>query len=471
MNAASGGRPHARRAWLAGAACLGLIALTGPAAGAPQPGANPAPVRLVRPAVRPLSEMARIGRDLFFDPRLSASGRLSCAGCHVPSRAYGPPDGRSAPRGGLRDRDEGRRAVPSLRYADRIPAFGIGPDAVVEGAASPVSLAQPGAPPRKVAGAAAASAMVPQGGLFWDGRAASLELQAMGPLFNPAELANRDTAALARRLEAAYGPRLAALIGAPAVGDPRRLVYEAAYAVVRFELEDPSFHPYSSKYDAYLEGRARLTAAEARGLAAFDDPARGNCAACHLDRPDAASRPPAFTDFQYEALGVPRNAALPANRDTGSYDLGLCGPARTDLARETKYCGMFRTPSLRNAATRGVFFHNGRYHRLEDVLAFYVLRDARPDSVYPRGPGGRARRFDDLPAADTANVDRADRPFGTPPGAASPLSARDRRDIIAFLRTLTDGYRGAAGSASGHEDDLAPGAGLHHAAVRLRRGG
>ena len=468
MNAATGAARRHRHGRLAGLACLGLLAVSGPAAGAPQPGINAEPVRLVRPAVRPLSEMARIGRDLFFDTRLSASGRLSCAGCHDPARAYGPPDDRSAPLGGLGGRDEGRRAVPSLRYVDRVPTFGIGPDEVVEGAASPVSLARPGAPPRKVAGAAAA--LVPAGGLFWDGRAGSLQLQAMGPLFNPEEMANRDTAALARRLRAAYGSRLAALIGAPAVEDPRRLVYEAAYAVVRFELEDPSFHPYSSKYDAYLEGRARLTAAEARGLAAFDDPARGNCAACHLDRPDAAGRPPVFTDFQYEALGVPRNAALPANRDTGSYDLGLCGPARTDLARERQYCGMFRTPSLRNVATRGVFFHNGRYHRLEDVLAFYALRDTKPDSVYPRGADGRLRRFDDLPPADTANVDVADRPFGARPGAGSPLGAQDRRDIIAFLRTLTDGYGGAA-PASGNEDDLAPRARLHHAAVRLRRGG
>jgi cytochrome c peroxidase len=129
---------------------------------------------------------------------------------------------------------------------------------------------------------------------------------------------------------------------------------------------------------------------------------------------------------------------------------------------------MFRTPSLRNVATRGAFFHNGRYHRLEDVLAFYALRDARTDSIYPRGPDGRVRRFDDLPAADTANVDEADGPFGAPSAAAGPLSARDRRDIIAFLRTLTDGYGGTA-PASGNEDDLPPGAGLHHAAVRLGR--
>ena len=407
------------------------------------PGVNPRPVPLVRPAARPLSAMAEIGRDLFFDPRLSRSGRQSCAGCHDPAHAYGPPDGRSVQPGGAGGRTEGGRAVPSLRYVDRVPPFSIGPDDAVEGAA----LAAPAAPlpparPRKLAGTSTGQALVPRGGLFWDGRAATLQDQAMGPLFGPVEMANRDTAAVAGRVRRAYGARLAALVGPEAVANPRQVVWEAMYAVVRFEVEDPSFHPYSSKYDAWLEGRARFTAEEARGLRLFEDRARGNCAGCHPDRPGPDGEPPAFTDFQYEALGVPRNRQLPANHDSGRYDLGLCGPARTDLGRDTRYCGMFRTPSLRNVATRQVFFHNGVYHRLEDVLDFYALRDARPGAVYPRGgTHGRVRRFDDLPAAYRGNVDTTDPPFGHAAGAASALTARDRRDLIAFLETLTDGYR------------------------------
>jgi cytochrome c peroxidase len=225
------------------------------------------------------------------------------------------------------------------------------------------------------------------------------------------------------------------------MANPRLLVYEAMFAVARFEIEDPSFHPYSGRYDADLEGRVRLTAEEARGLRLFEDPARGNCAGCHPDRPGPGGRPPLVTNFQYEALGVPRNAALPANRNANDYDLGLCGPERTDLERQTRYCGMFRTPSLRNVATRRVLFHNGRCHRLEDVLAFYAPRDTRPEAVYPRGPDGRVRRFDDLPAAYRGNVDVTDPPFGRRAREASRLSARDRRDIIAFLGTLTDGWQ------------------------------
>jgi cytochrome c peroxidase len=118
-----------------GAALLALRAISGRGSPGPKPGVNPAPVRLVRPAARPLSEMARIGRDMFFDLRLSVSGKQSCASCHDPAHAYGPPDGRSVQPGGVALRDEGRRAVPGLRYADRTPPFSIGPDVESEDAA------------------------------------------------------------------------------------------------------------------------------------------------------------------------------------------------------------------------------------------------------------------------------------------------------------------------------------------------
>lgn len=75
---------------------------------------------------------------------------------------------------------------------------------------------------------------------------------------------------------------------------------------------------------------------------------------------------------------MPRNPEIPANRDPKYFDLGLCGPYRSDLAKETGFCGMFKSPTLRNVATRSVFFHNGRFHKLEDVLRFYVERDTKP---------------------------------------------------------------------------------------------
>jgi cytochrome c peroxidase len=120
--------------------------------------------------------------------------------------------------------------------------------------------------------------------------------------------------------------------------------------------------------------------------------------------------------------------------------MGLCGPFRTDLAKQTQYCGMFLTPTLRNVDRRQVFFHNGVYHTLKQVLDFYNLRAVAPQKIYPRGADGEVALYDDLPAAYHANVDTADAPFDRHVGDAPALSDRDVQDIIAFLHTLDDGY-------------------------------
>lgn len=404
-------------------------------------GANPHPVHLIRPAAHPLSATAQLGRAIFFDPALSGSGKLSCASCHAPAYAFGPPNALSVQLGGVDGAEQGARAVPSLRYIERVPGFSIGPDdPEAEGRAGARGVPVTAGPTVAKLAGTGGTRSVPQGGLFWDGRASTLEAQAIVPLLDPAEMAAVSVAAVAVKLrQAPYAATFSQLFGQGAVEHPERLVDEAMFAVGRYELEDPAFHPYDSKYDAWLEGKARLTPAELRGLRVFEDTARGNCAGCHLDRPGTDGRPPTFSDYQYEALGVPRNRTLRRDQDPRYFDLGLCGPVRTDLVASTAYCGMFRTPSLRNVATRAVFFHNGVYHSLERVLAFYAFRDARPDSVYPTGAHGLAK-FDDLPGRFHANVDVRDPPFDRHAGDPPPLSARDIQDLIAFLGTLTDGY-------------------------------
>lgn len=407
---------------------------------------NPDPVRLVRPAARPLSPVAQLGREIFFDRHLSASRTISCASCHSPDHAFGPPDGRAVQLGGPAGRDQGVRAVPSLRYLDRVPNFSIGPERAEAEDVNVTRLARQAAGSTrlvKVAGGAAGSAaMVPQGGLFWDGRVNTLQTQAMGPLFNPVEMANVGAESVADRLRnASYGDRFARLFGAATVASPARLIDEAMFAVARYQVEDPAFHPYTSKYDAYLEGRVALAPDEIHGLAVFEDTAKGNCAACHLDRPGPDREPPLFTDFQYEALGVPRNGNLKQNVDHRYFDLGLCGPVRADLRAQSRYCGMFRTPSLRNVAIREVFFHNGRYHTLMEVLRFYNLRQVQPERVYPTDGRGQVLRFDDLPAAVRGNVDTTDPPFNRTRGQPPAMSDRDLHDVVAFLKTLTDGYQ------------------------------
>ncbi len=449
-----------------GALVIGVLAM-GMAAAAPSPvgtpaqhadslllakGVNPHPAKLNIPPARPLSAMAQLGRKLFYDPRLSGSGQMACASCHDAAHAYGPPGEISVMIGGHDMHTAGFRAVPSLRYLYRQPSFAIGPDTSSgdnDAAATLQQQAQTAATHDKVlktaqAPQAAAVNLVPQGGLFWDGRVDTLQQQASVPLLNPAEMAASAPEAVAKQIEQAdYANDFRGLFGPNIFKDGRLLMAEAMFAIARYQIEDPSFHPFTSKYDAWLEGKSRLTAPEVRGYLAFNDPAKGNCAACHLDKPTQDGLPPLFTDFQYEALGVPRNATIPANHDPAYYDLGICGPYRTDMHDQVQYCGMFLTPSLRNTATRKVFFHNGAFHTLDEVLDWYVNRDLQPERFYSKDASGKVAKYDDLPAQYQSNVDTADAPFNRHPGDQPALNKQEIQDIIAFLRTLTDGYNSA----------------------------
>ena len=416
------------------------------------PGANPNPVHLVRPGAAPLSAMlsamAQLGQKVFYDASLSSSGALSCASCHSPGHAYGPPNDAPVMLGGATLSRQGARAVPSLSYLERQPIFSIGPDQSDDDNLVPLAqmaaLGQQSVRATKTATQTGASAanIVPQGGLFWDGRADTLQDQASFPLLDPREMDGGSIESVADKLHhAAYAESFVGLFGIGVFGDPRLLVSEAMFAVARYQLEDPSFHPYTSKYDDWLEGKAQLSESELRGLQLFNDPDKANCGGCHLSRPTRDGLPPLFTDHQYEALGAPRNAALTDNRDPGYFDLGVCGPQRTDIADQTQYCGMFLTPTLRNTATRRAFFHNGVFNSLQQVMDFYNFRDTNPEKVYPRAADGTVRKYDDLPAKYRANVDVTDPPFDRHLGETPAMTAQDEADIIAFLQTLTDGYQ------------------------------
>jgi cytochrome c peroxidase len=372
------------------------------------------------------AEMTAIGRSLFFDPSLSASGKLACAGCHDPAHAFGPASDASVQRGGADGRSAGVRAVPSLMYSQNIPPFtehfidSDEDDSIDQG---------------------------PAGGLTWDGRSPSAHDQARLPLLSPFEMANGSTDAVVSKVERApYAPQIRAAFGHAVFENPALAFKAISMALETFQQSPRDFYPYSSKYDAYLRNETRLTGEEMRGLAAFNDPARGNCARCHPSSIRAGAFPQ-FTDFGYAALGVPRNQAIPANADPNYHDLGLCGPLRTDLDGRAEYCGLFRTPSLRNVARKHAYFHNGVLHRLEDVVRFYAQRDTAPEQWYPRASDGQVLKFDDLPPRYWRNVDRQT-PFDRHAGERPALSDADVRDIVSFLNTLTDGYAGASRPAS-----------------------
>jgi cytochrome c peroxidase len=253
-------------------------------------------------------------------------------------------------------------------------------------------------------------------------------------------MANRNPAEFLARRGTAYADDIRRIFGDAVLDDPDKAFAAALEAFEIFQQSPAEFYPYSSKYDAWLAHQAELSDQERRGLALFEDPAKGNCARCHLSTPGKDGTPPQFTDYGLVAIGVPRNPAIPANVDPSFFDLGLCGPLRSDLRDRAEYCGRFKTPSLRNTATRRVFFHNGIFHTLREVIAFYVQRDTNPEKWYPREPDGRVHKFDDLPVAYQANVDM-EPPFGGRPGDAPPLSDVEIADVIAFLQTLTDGFK------------------------------
>ena len=358
---------------------------------------------------------AAVGRAIFFDTSLSASGRMSCATCHSPRYAYGPPNALAVQRGGPGMELQGARAVPSLRYVlNRTPIWSI------PYVASQAERILEGEEP-------------PRGGFGWDGRFNTLHDQASFPLLAPNEMANESPEAVVTELRrATYAGEFRKVFGADIFNDPARAYAAALGAIERFELSDPSFHPFTSKFDDYLDGKSELTAQELRGKALFDDPRQGNCAVCHLDRQGADGSHPLFTDYQFEALGVPRNPEIAANATASYHDQGVCGPLRSDQAQQTRYCGLFKTPTLRNVATRGAFFHNGRFHTLREALRFYVRRDTDPKLWYPTA------KFDDLPAGVRGNVDVIDKPLTLKEGEAPMWSDAEIDDVIAFLETLTD---------------------------------
>src|SRR5262245_31505053 len=310
-----------------------------------------------------LGPAARGGRARFFDASPSASGRMSCATCHDPAYAYGPPNDLAVQPGGPTLSDRGTRAVPSLRYSEYTPPYSDLLD-------NPDGISRPG----------------PGGGLTLDGRAPTLADQARIPLLAANEMANRDAADVVAKIKASpYAREFEGVFGDGVFLDTARAFRRALEALQAFQLEDDSFHPYSSKYDRYASNKigGELTPQERRGLGVYNDPKKGNCFACHYNGAGLNGSVRLFTDYTFAAIGVPRNPEIPANRDPAHYDLGLCGRPDHPLPASAGYCGMFKTPTLRNVAIRRVFFHNGHMKSLRDAVRFYNTRDTNPELWYP----------------------------------------------------------------------------------------
>ncbi len=377
-----------------------------------------------------LTPRERLGLRLFFDSNLSEPTGTACASCHDPRRAFtGNNSTMIGVAQGSRSDQFGTRDAPTVMYLATAPRFG--------------SIEKDGK-------------RVPAGGLFWDGRADTLEEQAKQPFFSPVEMNNADTPALiAKVAKAAYVGEFRKLWGDKIFDNPEAALDAVAASIAAFE-RTRVFQPFTAKFDYVMRGQAQFTEEEQRGLSLFTIRQKGNCAECHTV--DAASRDPQkslFTDFSYRALGLPRSMRIPKNIDPAFIDLGLCERVPVTGAKlpvtaikqqvtDPAACGLFKTPTLRNITITAPYMHNGFFDHLRDAVAFYATRDTDPARWFPEG-----RKFSDLPAQYHANVDVDTPPYQRRPQQRPQLTNEEIDDIVAFLYTLTDGYKTAPSRSGG----------------------
>lgn len=278
---------------------VGLLALGGSVVAGDNFHSKYAPLFEPLPAIAPIpadnsltEAKIELGKMLFFEPRISGSGVISCATCHN----------------------------PALGWTDRIPRA-TGHDGQVGDRNTPTVLN---------------SGFF--GAQFWDGRAVTLEDQALGPIEAGIEMNMPLEQAIARLKEFdAYKKAFAAAYG----GKGEREITEAnvAKALASFQR---TLNTPNSPFDRYLRGDlSALTDQQKRGMAAFAD---NGCLACHSG--------PALTDSLFHAIKVP-----------GSTDLGRYVVTGDEA---DKY--RFKTPTLRNVAVTYPYFNNGGTATLEEAV-------------------------------------------------------------------------------------------------------
>ncbi len=333
----------------------------------------------------------RLGKLLFFEKNLSTPPGQDCSACHAPEIAFADPEIGLPVSKGARPGLYGNRNDMTVSYAAFVPPLHYDDE---EG--------------------------VWIGGLFWDGRVNTLAEQAMGPPLNPLEMANPDTLSIVEKLQAlSYSDLFTEAYGSDALSHPGTAYAHMADAIEAYE-KTSEVSPFSSKYDLWLKGEIELTEQEMRGLKLFEEEDKGNCAACHPSAPSEDGSPPLFTDFTYDNLGTPRNPENPfyslppeLNPDGFAFiDLGL-GKTVNDPAQN----GKFRVPTLRNVAITTPYMHNGVFKTLFSILAFYNTRDV---AEWPAPEISETVNMEELGNLGLTNL--------------------ELEDMVAFLRTLTDGW-------------------------------
>ncbi|MGH9750107.1 MAG: cytochrome-c peroxidase [Candidatus Polarisedimenticolia bacterium] len=291
------------------------------------------------PESNPMSPAkVELGRKLYFDPRLSASKDISCATCHDPDKGFS--DARPV-------------------------SLGIGAQAGGRNAPTVIN-------------------RLFSAEQFWDGRAADLEAQALGPIQNPIEMGH-TLPAMIQDLQAlqGYATEFQTAFGSPGINADRVAMAIAAY--------ERTVVAGNAPFDRHQAGEAgAMSESAVRGMALFNDAQRANCVTCHAGFN--------FTDESYHNLGV--------GMDREFADLGRFTVTKVETDR-----GAFKTPTLRNLTQTGPYMHDGSETSLQAVIDFY-------DKGGVRNPWLSAEI----------------RPLN--------LSPQEKADLAAFLEALTGEVRG-----------------------------
>jgi len=348
-----------------------------------------------------LSQNEQLGKKLFFDTNLSTPPVLACAGCHGAEVGYTGQDAAINAAGAVYEGAVagrfGNRKPPSAAYAGDSPILHFDGTKWV-------------------------------GGMFWDGRATGWTLgdplaeQAQGPFLNPLEQSNESAQVVIDKVLASGYKDLFLQVCTNS-----NTYYDCIGRSIAAYERSKEVNPFSSKFDAYLDKNATLTPREQQGLALFRG--KANCANCHAE--------PLFTDFTYDNLGVPRNPLNPfyyeptPNPDGYAWvDTGLGGFLKTVFknieALWRPELGKHKVPTLRNVDKRPdsgflkAYGHNGYFKSLKEIVHFYNTRDVS-------GAGWLSPEVtENMNTAEMGNLG---------------LTDAEEDAIVAFLGTLSDGYR------------------------------
>ncbi len=301
-----------------------------------------------------------LGYQLFFDPVLSGDKTTSCSSCHHPD--YGMADGLKKGIGAGGRGYGGRRKGTGSELQRNTPSlFNV--------AYNPI--------------------------LFWDGRAGSLEEQALEPIFREDELNQPSAVELVKNLRAIpkYREMFAKSFGVNSPQDGREITLQnIARAIAAFERK---LNITETAYDYFVKGQDdKMKTEQLRGLVLFMGQAQ--CAVCHT--------PPHFHDGVLSSIGTPispeKNAPLDSDPGFGA------------VIRRQDGFGMFKTPGLRNVSRTAPYMHNGAFNTLEEVVDFYS------------DGGGRGRGLDVY--SQDSKVARLD------------LTEQQKKDLASFLKSLDD---------------------------------